>query len=135
MQRFLPMTRNTTTKTCAPRSRSPTLATGTSSKSITAALFDVGSDQETVAYGIRQKDNWAATIWAEANLQNWYTDTQWLPRLDYYRLGDSLVNNHITYFTHSGLDYANTHTDNMVNNKNLFGLHPVWTRFPTPAAF
>ena len=87
-------------------------------------LFDIGSDQETVAYGIRQKDNWAATIWAEANLQSWYTDTQWLPRLDYYRLGDSLLNNRITYFTHSGIDYGNTHTDDMVNNKNLFAFIP-----------
>ena len=46
-------------------------------------------DQETLAYGQWQKDNRAANIWAEANLQNFYTDTQWLPRLDYYRLGDS----------------------------------------------
>ncbi len=55
-------------------------------------LFDTGSDQETLAYGQWQKDNQYANIWTEANVQNWYTDTQWLPRADYYRLGDSFLN-------------------------------------------
>ena len=58
-----------------------------------AALRRTGLDQETLAYLIRQKDNWAWTIWTEANLQNCYTETQWLPKLDYYRLGDSLLGN------------------------------------------
>ncbi|MGE3820508.1 MAG: hypothetical protein AB7I30_13935 [Isosphaeraceae bacterium] len=87
-------------------------------------LFDVGMDQETLVYLIRQKRNWAWTLWAEANLQDWYTDTQWLPRLDYYRLGDSFLNNWFTYFGHSGLNYANTHTDVMVNNPYIFAFTP-----------
>ena len=66
-------------------------------------LFDTGSDQETVLYGQWQKDNQYANFWTEANLQNWYTDTQWLPRVDYYRLGDSLFDNLFTYYTHSGV--------------------------------
>ena len=87
-------------------------------------LFDTGSDQETLAYGQWQKDNQYANIWTEANLQNWYTDTQWLPRVDYYRLGDSLFDNLFTYYTHSGMDYASIHTDVMVNNPNLFAFLP-----------
>ena len=79
-------------------------------------LFDTGSDQETLAYLIWQKDNQFANLWTEANLQNWYTDTQWLPRADYYRLGDSFFNNLFSYFSHTGLDYAIIHTDIMVNN-------------------
>ena len=54
-------------------------------------LNETGMDQETLAYMQYQKNNWSWTLWAEANLQNFYTDTQWLPRLDYYRLGDSLA--------------------------------------------
>ena len=81
-------------------------------------------DQETLAYLIWQKDNQFANLWTEANLQNWYTDTQWLPRADYYRLGDSFFNNLFSYFTHTGLDYATTHTDIMVNNPNLFAFLP-----------
>ncbi len=87
-------------------------------------LFDTGSDQETLAYGQWQKDNQYANIWTEANLQNWYTDTQWLPRVDYYRLGDSFFDSLFTYYTHSGVDYASIHTDVMVNNPNLFAFLP-----------
>jgi hypothetical protein len=87
-------------------------------------LFEVGQDQETLAYLIRQRENWAWTVWTEANLQNFYTDTQWLPRLDYYRLGDSLLDNWFTYFGHSGVDYANVHTAVEVNNPFIFAFMP-----------
>lgn len=87
-------------------------------------LFDVGLDQETLAYVIRQKQNWAYSIWTEANLQNWYTDTQWLPRFDYYRLGDSLLNQWFSYSQHSGVDYANVHTASEVNNPHIFAFMP-----------
>jgi hypothetical protein len=87
-------------------------------------LFDTGMDQETLLYAIRQKENWAYSIWTEANLQSWQTETQWLPRLDYYRLGDSLLDNWFTYFQHSGVDYANTHTASEVNNPNIFAFMP-----------
>ncbi len=43
-------------------------------------LFDRGMDQETLADLVWQKDNQFANLWTEANLQNWYTDTQWLPQ-------------------------------------------------------
>ncbi|APW63035.1 hypothetical protein [Paludisphaera borealis] len=87
-------------------------------------LFDIGMDQETLVQGQWQKNNWAASIWAEANLQNFNTETQWLPRLDYYRLGDSFFDGRLIHYQHSGVDYANTHTDIMVNNKNLFAYMP-----------
>jgi len=87
-------------------------------------LFDTGMDQETLAYGIYQRDNQTVDFWTEANLQNWYTDTQWLPRVDYYRLGDSFLSNLFTYYQHSGMDYATIHTDVMVNNPNLFAFLP-----------
>jgi hypothetical protein len=87
-------------------------------------LFDTGLDQETLLYGIWQKDSQYFNIWTEANLQNWYTDTQWLPRADYYRLGDSLFWNLFNYYSHTGVDYATIHTDVMVNNPNLFAFLP-----------
>lgn len=87
-------------------------------------LSETGLDQETLGYLIRQKENWAWSVWAEANLQNFYTDTQWLPRLDYYRLGDSPLNNWLTYYQHSGVDYANVHTAVEVNNPNIFAFMP-----------
>lgn len=87
-------------------------------------LSETGLDQETVAYLIRQKENWAWSLWAEPNLQDFNTETQWLPRLDYYRLGDSLLGNRLTYFHHTGVDWANTHTAVEVNNPNIFAFIP-----------
>ena len=88
-------------------------------------LFDVGQDEETLIYGIRQRENHAVTLQGEVNLQNWYTDTQWLPKLSYYRLGDSLLGDRLTYFTNTGADYANTHTAIEVGNANTFAFLPT----------
>ncbi len=85
-------------------------------------LHDVGMDQETLAYGQWQKNNWAMSLQAEANLMDFRTDTQWLPKFDYYRMGDTLLGDRLVYSSHSGVDYANTHTDVMVNNHDLFPL-------------
>ena len=71
-----------------------------------------------------QKNNWSWDVWAEANLQTFNTETQWLPRLDYYRLGDSLCSNLFNYYQHTGVDFANVHTDVMVNDPNLFAFIP-----------
>ena len=87
-------------------------------------LNETGMDQETLGYMQYQKNNWSWDLWAEANLQTFNTDTQWLPRLDYYRLGDSLFSNLFNYYQHSGVDFANVHTDVMVNNPNLFAFIP-----------
>src|SRR5262249_52313447 len=87
-------------------------------------LHDVGIDQETLAYGIYQKNNQAFALWTEANPMNWQTETQWLPRADYYRLGDSLLSDWFTYYQHTGADYATITTDIMVNNPNLFAFIP-----------
>ncbi len=87
-------------------------------------LYDSGPDQDTSAYIIRQKQNTAVSLMAQGNLQSFYTDTQWLPKLDYYRIGDSLLGDIFTHYSHSGADYANVHTDVMVNNPTLFAFQP-----------
>jgi hypothetical protein len=98
-------------------------------------LNDTGLDQANLAYLLYQKDNVAMSVITEANLQNFYTDTQWLPKLDYYRLGDSVLNHWFNYSTHTGADYANTHTDIMVNNPNLFAFMPYDPISNTSSAF
>ena len=84
-------------------------------------LFDNGLDQQTRAYGIRQWRNQAVTVLAEANLQDFYTDTQWYPKIDYYHLGSAPLGlgRFFSYFQRTGVDYANTHTAAEVNNPNL----------------
>ncbi len=88
-------------------------------------LFDTGLDIENAAYLIRQKGNVAATVIGQVNLQQFYTQTQWYPKGDYYRLGDSLLDNRLTYFQHTGADYANVHTAAEVNNRTLFAYLPT----------
>ena len=87
-------------------------------------LWDRGMDQEDLVFGYWQKDNQFADIWVEGNPMNWQTETQWLPRVDYYRIGDNFLNNHLIYYEHSGVDYATITTDIMVNNPNLFAFIP-----------
>ena len=88
-------------------------------------LFDTGLDQENLIYAIKQKQNQTLTFHSEVNLQTFNTETQWLPKGDYYRLGDSLLNNRLTYFQHTGVDYANVHTAAEVNNRTLFAYLPT----------
>lgn len=87
-------------------------------------LWDTGMDQETLGYGYYQNENQFADIEVSANPMNWITQTEWLPKVDYYRLGDSLLNHRLLYYQHSGLDYATITTDIMVNNPNLFAYMP-----------
>ena len=87
--------------------------------------FDTGADLENLAYLIRQKQNTTYTLLAETNLQSFQTETQWYPKGDYYRLGDSLLGNRLTYFQHTGADYANVHTAAEVNNRTIFAFLPI----------
>ena len=88
-------------------------------------LFDVGLDQENLLYAIRQKQNQTLTFQTEVNLQRFNTETQWFPKGDYYRIGDSLLGDRLTYYQHTGADYANVHTAAEVNNRTLFAFLPT----------
>jgi len=87
--------------------------------------FDTGLDLENLIYVLRQRENHAFTLLAETNLQTFQTETQWYPKGDYYRLGDSLLGDRLTYFQHTGADYANVHTAAEVNNKTIFAYLPI----------
>ena len=88
-------------------------------------LFDTGLDQENLIYVMRQKQNQAFTFQTEINLQTFNTETQWFPKADYYRIGDSFLNNRLNYYQHTGADYANVHTAAEVNNRTLFNFLPT----------
>ncbi len=95
-------------------------------------LFDTGLDQDTLAYLIWQRRNTATTLTTQVNLMNWITDTQWLPKLEYYRIGDNPLAlftdgplaNLISYSQNWGIDYAKVHTAVEVNNPNIFAFLP-----------
>ncbi len=89
-------------------------------------LSDSGLDQQTRIFAIRQWRNRAVTGLLEANLHDWYTDSQWLPKLDYYRLGGAPLGlgRFISYSQHSGVSFANTHTAVETNDPDLFAFLP-----------
>lgn len=52
-------------------------------------------------------DNRTFSIEASARLNPYFTQTEWLPRLDHFWLGEPLFNDTFTWFEHSSATYAN----------------------------
>jgi hypothetical protein len=66
--------------------------------------FDTDVNQATFAYLKQQQDNWAWTILAEPRIRNWVTETESLPRLDGWLIGQSFFDR-LTYNAHASAGY------------------------------
>ncbi len=53
-----------------------------------------------------RREDFSMNLMAEARLDNFVTDTEWLPRFDHYLLGQSLLDDKLTWFEHTSLGYA-----------------------------
>ncbi len=69
--------------------------------------FDTLKDQSTDIELRRNFDNSSFTITGAFRLNQFYTETQWLPRLDHFWLGQSLADDNFTWYEHTSLGYAN----------------------------
>ncbi|CAN5756823.1 hypothetical protein BH23PLA1_BH23PLA1_10050 [soil metagenome] len=100
-------------------------------------VFDTGLDQKNRIYAVRQWRNRALTGNVEGVVQDWYTESQWVPKIDYYRQGDAPfgLGRFFTYFQHSGVSYANTQTAAEVNNPGVFAPIPYDPTSLTSNAF
>ncbi|GIW87109.1 MAG: hypothetical protein KatS3mg108_1433 [Isosphaeraceae bacterium] len=87
-------------------------------------LFDSGLDQDTLAYLNYQNRNRALTLTGQVQFMDWITDTQFLPKLEYYRIGDTLLDQLFSYSQNWGIDYASVRTAAEVNNPNIFAFLP-----------
>ncbi len=68
--------------------------------------WDEQKDPTTdIALGFR-RENMSMDLLAEARLDSFVTDTQWLPRFDHFLLGQSLVADRLTWFEHTSVGYA-----------------------------
>jgi hypothetical protein len=67
--------------------------------------FDTDLNQDTFLYIKQQQSNWAWTGLVEPRLRDWVTETEWLPRVDGYLLGQSFFNL-FTYNVHGSAAYA-----------------------------
>lgn len=68
--------------------------------------FDQDKDVETLGYLKRQEENWAASLLVRPQVNEFENNTQWLPRGDFFALGEPLLNGWLNYSTHSSAAYA-----------------------------
>jgi hypothetical protein len=58
--------------------------------------FDADPNQATFIYFKQSQDNWAYSVLVEPRIRAWVTETEWLPRLDGYLIGQSFFDR-LTY--------------------------------------
>ncbi len=51
-------------------------------------------------------DNMSVSILSDVRVNDFFTETQWLPRFDHNWLGISLLEDHLTWYSHTSLAYA-----------------------------
>lgn len=68
--------------------------------------WDQNKDQATGVRLKRLRDTRSLSIEANARINNFFTETEWLPRLDHYVLGQDLAGG-LTWFGATSLGYAN----------------------------
>lgn len=71
--------------------------------------WDERRDPRTGLRGKRLIDNRALSIEANGRVNDFFTETEFLPRIDHYWLGQSLFNDTVTWFEHSQAAYARIH--------------------------
>jgi hypothetical protein len=69
--------------------------------------WDQRPNQYTGARLKRAFDNKVVSVEANARVNDFFTQTQWLPRGDFYWLGESLLDDTFTFYSHSSVGYAN----------------------------
>jgi hypothetical protein len=69
--------------------------------------FDELKDESTDVELRRNFDNSSFTITGAFRTNQFYTETQWLPRLDHFWLGQPLLGDNFTWYEHTNLGYAN----------------------------
>jgi hypothetical protein len=67
--------------------------------------FDEGINQETFAYLKWQRDDLAASLLVQPHLRGWVNETAWLPRGDFYILGQDFFQT-LTWFSRASAGYA-----------------------------
>lgn len=52
------------------------------------------------------RNNWSWAVAADFRLNSFFTQTEWLPRLDHFWLGQPLIGNRFTWYEHSTVGYG-----------------------------
>lgn len=70
------------------------------------AEFEQHKDETTDIEVKKITENREWTIYTQARVNPFFTQTNWLPRLDHYAMGQSLLGDRLTWFEHSDVGYA-----------------------------
>ncbi len=68
--------------------------------------WDQLKDEDTGVEIKRYIENQSYSATADVRINNFWTDTNWLPRGDHYLLGQSLLGDRLTWFEHSNIGYG-----------------------------
>ncbi len=80
--------------------------------------WDTLKDETTDIELKRMKENRTLDILAGVRLNNFFTETEWLPRADHFWLGQPLLNDTFTWYEHSTAAYARFRPANTPANPN-----------------
>lgn len=83
--------------------------------------FDTGKSQESVFRLKKQEDNWAWTNTLLARLNEFDTQTEMLPESAFYLLGQSLLDDHATFFGEARAGILRRRVDDRVVPQGSFG--------------
>ena len=72
--------------------------------------WDELKDQNTDVQLKRTRGNRSFSILAQARMNNFFTQTEWLPRIDHFWLGQPALGDVLTWYEHSQLAYARFRT-------------------------
>ncbi|MGI9457539.1 MAG: organic solvent tolerance protein OstA [Aeoliella sp.] len=81
--------------------------------------WDDRKDQVTGVRLKRLRDNRSLSLEANGQINDFFTQSQWLPRLDYYVLGQELAGDSLTFYSHSNIGYANQNIASTPTNPTL----------------
>jgi hypothetical protein len=62
-----------------------------------------------------RRGDFSMSVMGQARLDNFVTETQWLPRFDHNLLGESLIDDKLTWFEHTSLGYAQFKVNTLPN--------------------
>ncbi|HET6880315.1 MAG TPA: hypothetical protein VFI31_09180 [Pirellulales bacterium] len=70
------------------------------------AEFEQHKDETTDIDILKLTENRAWSVYGQVRVNPFFTQTNWLPRLDHYTMGQSVLNDRLTWFEHSDAAYA-----------------------------
>ncbi len=75
------------------------------------AEFFGGKEQETLIYAKKQRDNWAITSLLQYRLNRFLTQTESMPDMGFYLIGQPLLSDRLTLFSESHAGFKRYRTD------------------------